>query len=170
MLGRDFEDEVWTRFVFELVIWPNRLLWKDELNPRVRCAFGNVFKFKSMSLYCSHWCRIQKSVSHLIKYWAVLDSYKKQDLSLIDWRTDFCWVETWWGRRMPIANLITFYPFLWRGKGSLTPIRNLVFLCKLCLRIAWKRPTSRPHSYCRIKQDWWTLDYAVSSARSAFKS
>ena len=43
MLGRDFEDEVWTRFVFELVIWPNRLLWKDELNPRVRCAFGNVF-------------------------------------------------------------------------------------------------------------------------------
>ena len=42
MLGRDFEDEVWLRFVFELVIWPNRLLWKDELNPRVRCAFGNV--------------------------------------------------------------------------------------------------------------------------------
>ena len=43
MLGRDFEDEVWLRFVFELVIWPNRLLWKDELIPRVRCAFGNVF-------------------------------------------------------------------------------------------------------------------------------
>ena len=42
MLGQDFEDEVWSRFVFELVIWPNRLLWKDELNPRVRCAFGNV--------------------------------------------------------------------------------------------------------------------------------
>jgi len=42
-LGRDFEDEVWSRFGFELVIWPNRLLWKDELNPRVRCAFGNVF-------------------------------------------------------------------------------------------------------------------------------
>ena len=43
MIGRDFEDEVWSRFVFELMIWPNRLLWKDELNPRVRCAFGNVF-------------------------------------------------------------------------------------------------------------------------------
>ena len=42
MLGWDFKDEVWSRFVFELVIWPNRLLWKDELNPRVRCAFGNV--------------------------------------------------------------------------------------------------------------------------------
>ena len=42
MLGRDFEDEVWSRFVFELVIRPNRLLWKDELNPWVRCAFGNV--------------------------------------------------------------------------------------------------------------------------------
>ena len=32
--------------MFELVIWTNSLLWKDELNPRVRCAFGNVF-FKS---------------------------------------------------------------------------------------------------------------------------
>ena len=44
MFGRDFEDEVWSRFVFELVIWPNSLLWKDELDPRVRCAFGNVYK------------------------------------------------------------------------------------------------------------------------------
>ena len=43
MLGRDFEAEVSSRFVFELVICPNRLLRKDELNPRVRCAFGNVF-------------------------------------------------------------------------------------------------------------------------------
>ena len=29
--------------MFELVICPNRLLWKDELNPQVRCAFGNVY-------------------------------------------------------------------------------------------------------------------------------
>ena len=42
LLCPDFEDEFWSRFVFELVVWPNRLLWKDELNPRVRCAFGNV--------------------------------------------------------------------------------------------------------------------------------
>ena len=47
MLGRGFEDEVWLRFVFELLIWPNRLLWKDELNPRVRCAFGNVSIYPS---------------------------------------------------------------------------------------------------------------------------
>ena len=47
MLGRDFEDEVWSRFVVELVIWPNRLLWKDELNPRVCCAFGNVSIYKA---------------------------------------------------------------------------------------------------------------------------
>ena len=46
MLGWDFEDEVWLRFVFELLIWPNRLLWKDELNPRVRCAFGNVLMYR----------------------------------------------------------------------------------------------------------------------------
>ena len=48
MFGWDFEvnacSRFWRgRFVFELVIWPNRLLWKNELNPRVRCAFGNVF-------------------------------------------------------------------------------------------------------------------------------
>ena len=48
MLGLDFEDEVWSRFVFELVIWPNRLLCKDELNPRVRCAFGDVYEFRSI--------------------------------------------------------------------------------------------------------------------------
>ena len=28
--------------MFELEIWPQKLLWQDELNPRVRCAFGNV--------------------------------------------------------------------------------------------------------------------------------
>ena len=42
LLCPDFEDEFWSRFVFELGERPNRLLWKDELNPRVRCAFGNV--------------------------------------------------------------------------------------------------------------------------------
>ena len=43
MFSWDSEYEICSRFVFELVIWPNRLLWKDELNPRVRCAFGNVY-------------------------------------------------------------------------------------------------------------------------------
>ena len=33
MLGQDSEDEIRSRFVFELV---------NELNPRVRCTFGNV--------------------------------------------------------------------------------------------------------------------------------
>ena len=40
MLSQDSEDEIRSRFAFELAIW----LWQDELNPRVRCAFGNVFK------------------------------------------------------------------------------------------------------------------------------
>ena len=39
MLGQDSEDEIRSRFAFELAIW----LWQDELNPRVRCAFGNVY-------------------------------------------------------------------------------------------------------------------------------
>ena len=30
--------------MFELLIYDfKKLLWQDELNPRVRCAFGNVF-------------------------------------------------------------------------------------------------------------------------------
>jgi len=41
MLSQDSEDEIRSRFVFELAIY----LWKDELNPWVRCAFGNVFPF-----------------------------------------------------------------------------------------------------------------------------
>ena len=39
MLSQDSEDEIRSRFVFELAI----CLWQDELNPRVRCAFGNVY-------------------------------------------------------------------------------------------------------------------------------
>ena len=45
MLSQDSEDEIRSRFVFELAIW----LWQDELNPRVRCAFGNVWSVKSVS-------------------------------------------------------------------------------------------------------------------------
>ena len=43
MLSQDSEDEMRSRFVFVLAIW----LWQDELNPRVRCAFGNVFHINS---------------------------------------------------------------------------------------------------------------------------
>ena len=28
-----------------------RLLWQDELNPRVRCAFGNVSFFDAKDIY-----------------------------------------------------------------------------------------------------------------------
>ena len=48
MFGWDFEDKVWLRFLFVHVMWPIRLLWKDELNPWVRCAFGNVFDGKTL--------------------------------------------------------------------------------------------------------------------------
>ena len=58
MLSRDSDDEMWSRFVFELVIWPKKLLCQDELNPRVRCAFGNVYTvncnyFLPMACYLS---------------------------------------------------------------------------------------------------------------------
>ena len=41
MLSQDSEDEIRSRFGFELAMW----LWQDGLNPRVRCAFGNVFSY-----------------------------------------------------------------------------------------------------------------------------
>ena len=43
MLNQDSEDEIRSRFAFELAIW----LWQDELNPRVHCAFGNVWSISS---------------------------------------------------------------------------------------------------------------------------
>ena len=48
MLSQDSEDEIRSRLVFELAIW----LWQDELNPRVRCAFGNVFKIVCKNRPC----------------------------------------------------------------------------------------------------------------------
>ena len=42
MLGPDFEDEFDQDLCLNLWNDFKKLLWKDELNPRVRCAFGNV--------------------------------------------------------------------------------------------------------------------------------
>ena len=42
------DADVWLRFLVDadlcLNLWYDlkKLLWQDELNPRVRCAFGNV--------------------------------------------------------------------------------------------------------------------------------
>ena len=42
MLSRDSEDEFDQDLCLNLWNYFKKLLWKDELNPRVRCAFGNV--------------------------------------------------------------------------------------------------------------------------------
>ena len=46
--GRNYlEDEILSIFVWELVIGPTEVtLVQADLNPRVRCAFGNVLKLK----------------------------------------------------------------------------------------------------------------------------
>ena len=44
ILGRDSESENFPRLVFDFVIYPKKkLLWQAELNPWVRCAFGNAY-------------------------------------------------------------------------------------------------------------------------------
>ena len=42
MLSRDSEDKMGCDLCLNLWYDLKRLLWQDELNPRVRCAFGNV--------------------------------------------------------------------------------------------------------------------------------
>ena len=39
MLSRDSEDDF------------KKLLWQGELNPRVRCAFGNVYLFSRLTYF-----------------------------------------------------------------------------------------------------------------------
>ena len=67
MFGRDFEAGVSSRFVFELVIWPNRLLRKDELNPRVRCAFGNVLLFSQNQICGPLYTTCRENQRHITK-------------------------------------------------------------------------------------------------------
>ena len=43
MLSRDSEDKMWCDLCLNLWYDLKKLLWQDELNPRVRCAFGNVY-------------------------------------------------------------------------------------------------------------------------------
>ena len=43
MLSRDSEDQMGCDLCLRLWYDLKRLLWQDELNPRVRCAFGNVY-------------------------------------------------------------------------------------------------------------------------------
>ena len=43
MLSQDSEDEFDQDLCLNLWHGLKKLLWQDELNPRVRCAFGNVF-------------------------------------------------------------------------------------------------------------------------------
>ena len=63
MLSQDSEDEIRLRFAFELAKW----LWQDELNPRVRCAFGNVlFQVEfSVTLICRKKQNVKKYHLHL---------------------------------------------------------------------------------------------------------
>ena len=44
LIGWDSENEVWSRFVFEHVIWHIRILWQAKLSPHGCCALGNVFR------------------------------------------------------------------------------------------------------------------------------
>ena len=110
MLGRDFEDEVWLRFVFELVIWPNRLLWKDELNLRVRCAFGNVSLIWSAQKGLTLWPFVEIKLSDVIRVTAY----------------EFLWWIITLKQWSPL-------PFITREHSSLTNLRNVVEVLLACI-------------------------------------
>ena len=44
-----------------------KLLWQDELNPRVRCAFGNVDSYDHPPYYCAHFGYRQNDQSNHAK-------------------------------------------------------------------------------------------------------
>ena len=50
MLSQDSEDEFDQDLCLNLWHGLKKLLWQDELNPRVRCAFGNVLFIASFSV------------------------------------------------------------------------------------------------------------------------
>ena len=56
---------MWSGFVFDL----KKLLWQDELNPRVRCAFGNVYKKGCIVLPYSRVTSIKPSKRHRVIQW-----------------------------------------------------------------------------------------------------
>ena len=66
MLCWDSEDEMWSRC---LNLWYDlrKLLWQDELNPRVRCAFGNVFVFFFAFLHFLHFCLFSASYQSVVR-------------------------------------------------------------------------------------------------------
>ena len=72
MLGRDFEDEVGQDLCLNLWHDLEKLLWQDELNPRVRCAFGNVYfnEWQGHLLRCPG--QLKMSFLRFIKFWGHL--------------------------------------------------------------------------------------------------
>ena len=50
MLSRESEDEMCQDLCLNFWYDLKKLLWQDELNPRVRCAFGNV-SLKPLQIY-----------------------------------------------------------------------------------------------------------------------
>ena len=66
MLGRDSELR-WNSFkIFENLRYDlKKLLWKAELNPRVRCAFGNVYRWHIQNRQLHKWNSFGGSVQFL---------------------------------------------------------------------------------------------------------
>ena len=68
MLSRDSEDKMGCDLCLNLWYDLKRLLWQDELNPRVRCAFGNVSFF---SVKAIHFHFGQFGVFVLKNFWSI---------------------------------------------------------------------------------------------------
>ena len=78
MFGWNFEVNAWSRFWRRnlimicdwIVIWPIRLLWLDELNPWVRCAFGNVLSLQPRFMpKKNNWFISRKQISASLLHW-----------------------------------------------------------------------------------------------------
>ena len=101
MLSRDSEDKMWCDLCLNLWYDLKRLLCQDELNPRVRCAFGNVCFFiccflKSLSVCCFFYVNWLAFTS---RHWVQIGPNLCWLQAKMDWtgsRVGKCWGDILW--------------------------------------------------------------------------
>ena len=96
------------------MIWRNSLLWKDNLNPRVRCAFGNVLNVRP-----TLWVFIKWNLDCCV---VDIGKYGLACLPLVPWKAV---VATTPSYTLPLPLSISSWHFLSRSPNQ------VAFQCKL---------------------------------------
>ena len=135
VLGRYYEEEIWSRFVFEIVIWPQEVTLVRWTQPSGPLCLRQCFVFLSdpspIIVYPCHWLSDSLTFSKLD--WCDPDVWRWQLKTCWDCYCFWCW---WWERCLQqfVADL------------SLIFVQSLVLRCfSLWFIGAWK---------CQLKKCW----------------